>query len=263
VPLFVALVGGELSRARESVLALARRSAWVAILLVALYQMSEPIRLAGDVRGVLDVSLHSALLASPLGTATVVRALGLLLIAIGCGSWDRHGSTVALLGAAFVVASFAFMGHTAEDDQRWLTAAALLVHTGAVAFWFGSLLPLHQASRRESLTTNGALLERFSYVAVRIVPAIFVAGLALAVALLPSLASLRTSYGLLLLTKVAGFSVLMAAASLNKVRFGPRVRSGDAAALVALRRVVLAEWLLMAAVIATTSTMTGLFSPER
>lgn len=262
VPLFLSLVGGDLLRVQESGLAFATRSAWAGLLLVVIYQVSEPIRLLGDVGGVLDPSLQAALLESPLGTATAVRALGLLLIAVGCRSWNRRGSAVAVLGAAFVVASFAFMGHTAESDQRWLTAVALLIHIVVVAFWFGSLLPLYQASRQESLITNGALIERFSYVAVRIVPAIFVAGVALAVALLPSISSLLTSYGLLLLTKVGGFSLLMAAAAFNKVRLGPIVRSGDARALVTFRRVVLVEWMLMAAVIATTSTMTGLFSPE-
>jgi putative copper export protein len=261
-PLFLSIVGGELSRVRESVLVLGNRSAWAGVVLVVLYQASEPIRLLGDVRGVLDSSLQGALLESPLGTATAVRLLGLLLIAVGCRTWHRHGSTVPVVGSALVVASFAFMGHTAEGDQRWLTATALLIHVVVIAFWFGSLLPLYQASRQLSLSATGELIERFSYVAVRIVPAIFVAGLALAVALLPSIASLGTRYGLLLLTKVVGFAVLMAAAAFNKIKLGPRVRSGDSHALVTLRKVVLVEWVLIAGVIATTSTMTGLFSPE-
>jgi copper resistance protein D len=262
VPLFVSLIGGQLSRVRESALVLATRSAWAGIAFVAIYQVSEPIRLVGHVRGVLDASLQGALLESPLGTATGVRLLGLLLIAVGCRIWDRRGPTVAVLGSAFVVASFAFMGHTAEGDQRWLTAAALLVHVVVVAFWFGSLLPLYQTSRRESLSTNGELIEKFSHVAVRIVPGIFVAGFALAIALLPSIASLATSYGLLLLAKVAGFSVLMGAAAFNKLKLGPLVSNGDPRALVMFRKIVVVEWVLVVAVVSTTSSMTGLFSPQ-
>jgi len=262
VPLFLSLVGGELRSVRKSVLELASRSAWAGILLVVAYQVSEPIRLLGNVRGVLDASLQGALLESPLGTTTAVRVLGLFLVAVGCRSWHRRGPTVAVLGAAFVAASFAFMGHTAEREQRWLTAAALLIHVVVVAFWFGSLLPLYQASRRESLSTNGVLIERFSHVAVRLVPTIFVAGLALAVALLPSISTLRTSYSLLLLTKVAGFSVLMGVAAVNKFKLGPLVRNGQPQALATFRKVVLVEWILIAGVIALTSTMTGLFSPE-
>lgn len=262
VPLFLSLIGAELSIAREPLLALARRGAWAAALLVVIYQVSEPIRLLGHVRGVLDASLQAELLESPLGTATAVRLLGLLLVAVGCGRWERRGPTVAVVGSALVVASFAFMGHTAEGDQRWLTAVALLIHVVVVAFWFGSLLPLYQATRRESLAVSGVLIDTFSRVAVRIVPAIFVAGVALAVSLLPSISSLRTNYGLLLLTKVAAFSVLMGAAAINKVKLGPLVRGGKQQALVTFRKVALFEWILIAAVIATTSTMTGLFSPD-
>ena len=146
VPLFLSLIGAELRISRKSLLALASRSAWAALLLVVIYQVAEPIRLLGDVRGVLDASLQRELLESPIGTTTAVRLLGLLLIAVGCGRWER-GQTLAVLGSALVATSFALMGHTAEGDHRWLTAVALLVHVVVVAFWFGSLLPLYLASR--------------------------------------------------------------------------------------------------------------------
>jgi len=261
VPLFLALIAGESQIARESSLALAKRSAWAALFLVAFYQVAEPVRLLGALSGVLDAPLQRELLEAPIGTATAVRLLGLLLIAVGCRLWERRGPTVAVLGSGFVAASFTFMGHTAEGDDRWLTSVALLIHVLVAAFWFGSLLPLYLAGRRESLDVSGMLIERFSHIAVRTVPAIFVAGLVLALALLPSVASLRTSYGALLLTKVAGFSLLMGAAAVNKMKLGPRVRSGQSQALVTFRKVAVAEWMLIAGVIATTAAMTGLFSP--
>jgi putative copper export protein len=54
----------------------------------------------------------------------------------------------------------------------------------------------------------------------------------------------------------------MGLAALNKWRLGPAIGAGDAGALVYLRRSVLLEWLLLAAVVTATATMTGLFSPE-
>jgi putative copper export protein len=168
---------------------------------------------------------------------------------------------VALLGCTLVVVSFAFMGHTAEDEHRWLTALALIVHLAVVAFWFGSLLPLYLARQHEDLATNGELIGRFSYVAVRSVPAIFVAGLVIAAVLLPSLESLRTTYGILLLFKVVGFAALMGLAAYNKHRLGPSIKAGRHAALALLGRVVLAEWVMIAVIVAATATMTGVFSP--
>jgi putative copper resistance protein D len=261
VPLFLFLFEESLPRVREAVRLLAVRSAWIGIALVVLYELGEPARLTGDLAGVLDLSLQGALLESPLGTATAIRVAGLLCVAVGCVYWARRGALLASIGSTLVVASFAFMGHTAEEERRWLTASALIVHLSVVAFWFGSLLPLNAASRLESLETNARLIERFSHVAVRSVPAIFAAGAVLSAALLPSLASLRTGYGALLLCKVAGFSALMAAAAYNRQRLGPAVKAGRPRALARFGQVVLAEWVTIAVVVALTATMTGAFSP--
>jgi putative copper export protein len=261
VPLFLFLFEDGLPRVHERVRLLAIHSAWVGFALVVLYELSEPVRLIGNLSGLMDASLHGALLESPFGTTTAIRAVGLLCIAGGCLNWRRRGAMVALLGSTLVVVSFAFMGHTTEGGQRWLTAVALIVHLVVVAFWFGSLLPLYSARRYEDLATNGQLIERFSYVAVRIVPAIFIAGLLLAAVLLPSLASLGTYYGLLLISKVAGFAALMAIAAYNKHRLGPSIAAGRQAALSLFGRAVLAEWGTIAVIVAVTATMTGVFSP--
>jgi putative copper export protein len=261
VPLFLFLFEEWLPRVHERVRLLAVRSAWIGFALVILYELSGRVRLVGDLGGLIDASLQGVLLESPLGTPTAIRAVDLLCMASGCLTWRRRGAIVALLGSALVVVSFAFMGHTAEGEQRWLTAVALIVHLVVVAFWFGSLLPLYLARRHEDLAINGQLIERFSYVAFRIVPAIFIAGLLLAAVLLPSLASLRTNYGLLLMSKVAGFTALMAIAAYNKHRLGPLIKAGRQTALTLFGRVVLAEWVTIAVIVAVTATMTGVFSP--
>lgn len=79
--------------------------------------------------------------------------------------------------------------------------------------------------------------------------------------LLPSLSSLRTPYGLSLIAKVSGFTILLSLAAANKWRFGPRIASGDEAALKAFRASVRAEWLLILAVVIISAAMTALFSP--
>jgi putative copper export protein len=59
-------------------------------------------------------------------------------------------------------------------------------------------------------------IERFSATATRLVPVILLAGVAMAVVLLPNVAALGEPYGELLIAKVVGFSLLMGlAAAIN------------------------------------------------
>lgn len=260
VAMFLALFGS-LERAARPIGTLAVSTAAVALALTVGHALVEPGRLAGELNGIFDAALQRMLLASGGGTAVAIRVLGLAMIAAGSREPSRFRTLVATMGATLIAVSFAFMGHTASDDRRWLLAVLLILHLMLVAFWFGSLWPLLITAKRESRAVAGLAVEEFSTLAVRLVPIIFFAGLALAVALVPDLASLRSPYGLLLLTKVAGFAVLMGLAALNKWRLGPRIAAGDDWALRGFRRSVTAEWALIAGVLMVTATMTELFSP--
>ena len=262
IPFFLWLFGDGLVRSARPIAAAAARTAVIGLLATIAYQLVEPARLAGSFSGVLDGSLQAALLASTVGAATTVRVLGLVLVAVGVTKQGRVGAAVSLIGGTLIAASFAFTGHTAAHDRRWLLAALLIVHLLIVAFWFGALRPLQLAARHDDVSANAAVIERFSKLALLLVPVIFVAGVALALVLMPDVAVLATPYGLLLLSKVAGFALLMGLAALNKWRFGPQIGSGDAAALLRFRRSVLFEWWLVVGVLCVTAAMTGLFSPE-
>jgi putative copper export protein len=259
---FLWLFGDELLHSARPIAGAAARTAGIGLLATLAYQLIEPARLAGSLSGVLDGSLQAALLASPLGTATTVRLLGLVLVALGALAQARMGAAVCLIGGTLIAVSFAFMGHTATHDQRWFLVPLLVVHLLIVAFWFGALRPLQLVGRYEDLARNARIIERFSKVATFFVPAIFVAGLMLSFVLVPSVAILGMPYGQLLLAKVAGFALLMALAALNKWRFGSQIAGGNAAALRHFRRSVIAEWWLIVAVLIATAAMTGLFSPE-
>jgi putative copper export protein len=260
VALFLWLFGGGLERAARPIGTLAVSTAAAGLVLSIGHALVEPARLAGELSGIFDPSLQGMLLASDAGTTTAIRVLGLAMVAGGSLKPSRLGTLVALMGATLIAASFAFMGHTTSDNRRWLLAALLILHLMLVAFWFGALWPLLMAVKRESLAVAGRVIEEFSRVAVWLVPIVFFAGLGLAVALVPDLTSLRTPYGRLLLTKVAGFALLMGLAVLNKWRLGARIARGEGAVLQAFRRAVLAEWVLIVGVVTVTATMTGLFS---
>lgn len=262
MPVFIWVFGRDLDRSAQRIRALALPIAASGLALTIAHAIVEPVRLAGAMSGIFDGSLQSMLLASDFGTTTAIRTLGLVMIVGGWLKPGRSGEGIALTGASLVIASFAFMGHTAAHPQRWLLAPLLITHLFAAAFWFGSLWPLAAVTRYEDFAVAGAIIERFSSVAVWSVPVIFIAGIVLASLLLPDLSSLRTPYGLSLISKVFGFAILMGLAAMNRWRFGPAIFKGEQSALKGFRRSVLAEWLLILVVVLVTAVMTASFSPE-
>jgi putative copper resistance protein D len=261
VPIFLALFGGGLERSARSVRVIGLLTALTGLGLTLLHMLAAPARLTGELGGMLDGSLQAMLLGSDFGTAAAIRLLGLGLLVGGWLGTAGFADAARLIGLTLVTASFAFMGHTAADPDRWLLAPLLIVHLLVVSFWLGSLGPLRAAARLEPISVTARIVERYSRTAVWLVPLILVAGVAMAGLLLEGFAALASSYGLLLLAKLAGFTVLMGLAAANKWRFGPGIAGGSPSALRAFRRTVEIEWLLIVAVIVATAVMTALFSP--
>lgn len=237
-------------------------SAGISIVLVLVHYLLESGRMAGELAGVLDSSLQSLVLHSPLSTALALRLAGLALLLVGFRIEGKAGTHVCLAGVTLVLAGFLAVGHTSTHSPRLLLALLLFFHLVVVAFWFGALVPLHVTAAREAPETAARIVERFSSLAMWLVPGLFVAGLALAALLLPNLAALATAYGRMLLLKVFGFSLLLGLASLNKWRLGPALARGDPSARRAFGGSLVAEMVLIAAVLSVTAAMTSLYSPE-
>ena len=260
--LFLVLFGGRLPESGDSVRRLGSVAAATGVALVIARYLLEPVRMTGTLSGVLDGSMHDFLLTSNLGFAQFARLAGAGIVGLALLRSLRLRLRLALAGVLLIAGSFSLMGHTAAGDQRWIPGGLLVLHVLAAAFWFGSLVPLYIALGRESLSDSGLLIERFSSIAVRIVPLIFLAGVGMAIFLLPSLGSLASPYGLFLIAKMLVFAVLMGIACLNRFRLGPAVASGHVPSLVYLRRCVAIEVWLIAVVVAVTAAMTTLYSPE-
>lgn len=252
-----------LSIASETLIAkLGKGCAIVGAVLVLLHHLLEAGRMAGEFSGVFDFSLQQLSIASSTGAANAVRIVGLLMLAAGLRSGASSARKTALTGAVLACAAFALTGHTAVHAQRGLLAPLLLLHLFVVAFWFGALLPLFVISKCEASSLTADIVARFSALAFWLVPLIALAGIAMAVVLLPDLHALVEPYGLLLLAKLLGFAALMSLAALNKWRFGPKIASGDFAAMRSFRRAVLAEFAVICVVLGVTAIMTALFSPD-
>jgi copper resistance protein D len=260
--IFFALFGRLLTISAETLRRTGLASALCAVVFVIAQYVLEAARLTGELAGVFDASMQALVLHSPTATGFAWRLSGLLLLVAAFHTRTSTRVVPGLIGAMLIAGSFAFVGHTASDPQRWILSLLLLAHLLIVAFWFGALVPLYVASRRESAQSAGDLTESFSRVALYIVPLLLFAGLVLAAMILKAPAALRTTYGQLLIVKLLGFASLMGLAALNKWRLGPRLASGDVGLHIAFRRALAAEYLLIAAILSLTAALTSFYSPE-
>ncbi len=178
----------------------------------------------------LDLPLYA--LATP---APWVSALGTslgpsLLIALASMAtarvaWRSPTMTIAwvltaasMLGVGF---SLATSGHAATAPPDWLTVPSLFVHGVAIAYWVGALVPLAARARRQP-DLLPPVLHRFSAVAVPIVGLLVLSGLVLSVIQLESIYTLiDTSYGIILLVKLALVTLLLGLAALNRFWLTP------------------------------------------
>jgi len=262
VAIFIALFGRRLESSRGAVRRLGQAAALAAMLLVAGHYALEAARMAGDMSGMWDPALQGMMWHSPSRMALLCRLLGLLLIAVGVQGGSDRWTIVAVGGAVLATAAFTLTGHTSVNVHQGSLATLLMLHLLVVAFWFGALSPLYLASLRETPARAADIIERFTAVATWLVPVILLAGIVMAVLLLPNLSALREPYGELLIAKVVGFALLMGLAAANKWRLAPALAQGTIQSGQWFRRSVAAEYVLIAAILTITAVMTSLFSPE-
>jgi copper resistance protein D len=262
IAIFVAIFGRRLASCRRTVQRLGQAAAIAAIVLVAGHYALEAARMAGEMSGILDPALQEMAWNSPARAALIGRLLGLVLLAVGLWGAGVRWTMVAVGGAVLATGSFTLTGHTSVNVHRGALAALLLLHLLVVAFWFGALWPLYVASLRETPARAADLIERFTAMATWLVPVILLAGIVMAVLLLPTVSALSEPYGELLIAKVVGFAMLMGLAAANKWRLGPALAHGPVHSGRWFRRSVATEYLLIAAVLAITAVMTSFFSPE-
>jgi putative copper resistance protein D len=262
VAIFVALFGGRLAGSRDAVRRLGRAAALAAIVSVAAHYVLEAARMAGELSGMWDPALQAMVWHSPSRAALICRLLGLLLIALGLRVASPRSTIAAVGGAVLATGAFTLTGHTSVNVHRGTLATLLMFHLLIVAFWFGALWPLYLASLRETPARASDIIERFTAVATWLVPVILLAGIVMAVLLLPNMSALGQPYGELLFAKIAGFAVLMGLAAANKWRLVPALVIAPLQSGRWFRRSVAAEYVLIAAVLAITAVMTSFFSPE-
>jgi copper transport protein len=200
--------------------------------------------------------------ASPFGSTAIAAAAGLALVAAGLRPRRSALRPLAWAGAALALASFALSGHVVTAASRWITVPLLLAHATAVAYWIGSLVPLHQTVAGLDRAA-AALVARFSRIAVGAVAVLVAAGLGIALIQVRSLEGLvTTDYGLVLIAKVTLVAAMIVLAALNKLRLTPALARGEPGAGAALQRTIAAEIGLAAAILVATAAL-GTTPPPR
>jgi putative copper export protein len=216
--------------------------------------------MSGDAAGMRDSSLIGMVLQAGAGRANAVRAIGILLAAIG--ALPRRPPPWALFGAAMAATSFAWTGHAHSLSPNVYPVALLGLHLLAAAFWLGALVPLGLVARHGDLIKIAAASARFGAAAVFAVVALIAAAATLLWLLLGGYGDLPGStYGRIAVLKLMLVAGLLCLAAFNKLRLTPRLLDGDAGAVRSLQTSIRFELLLAALILTVTAALTTLAGP--
>jgi len=185
----------------------------------------------------------SAALATLPGRLEAVRA-GLALLALWAAVLARRPRLAAAFAAGAVLTG-GVLGHASTISPA-VSIPLKTLHVAAASAWLGGLVWLAATRRETALRDRAGLV---STIALAAVVVLALTGAAQAVVSLERLADLHaTTYGRLLLTKVAGLSALVAFGAVHRRRHLPALdRGGDA--VQAFRRTLRSEIVVMAGVI--------------
>jgi copper transport protein len=190
------------------------------------------------------------------GTTWILTALiGFFTFAVALLGNRLRGRAASILAVAALLgvgASLAASGHASAAPPQWLTRPAVFLHVTAVTFWIGALIPLALALRRG----DGAVaLARFAAAVPLAVALLVLAGITLATIQVAKPEALwTTSYGRVLLAKLACVAVLLVLAALNRWRHTAGATAGDTRAVRRLFAAILLEFGLAMAILGLVST---------
>jgi copper transport protein len=177
---------------------------------------------------------------------------------------------LALVGALAAAAAVLVMpgagGHAGQTTPRGVAVFLDWLHLLAVGVWIGGLMGLlvlwWSLPRGGRLTGLAFCVPRFSNVAFVSVLAIVGTGVGASILHLPTVSALwLTSYGKVILIKVAILAGALAIAAVNLLRTKPRLVDRDASAVSVLRGLVAGEVVLVAGAVFAGALLSSLAPP--
>jgi copper transport protein len=199
-------------------------------------------------------------------------SVGAAAIEVPLPPWALIAGSASML---VLLATPGLAGHAASADPPAVNLVADTLHLAAAAVWIGGLATLFVAvfpatadvGPDERTRALAPVIARFSDIALIAVAAIVVTGTYRSWVEVGALKGLTTSYGLVLLTKIAVFLPLLALGAINNRVLKPRIAAaahgGDGSgALRTIRRAVGVEITLAIVVVAVTAVLVNL-APAR
>ena len=195
---------------------------WLAVPLVALYQLGLPVS------ALMEGSTWTSLAPAEYGVpAAVVLGLALAVGAFPTSAPGRVRGALVLAGCALAVTAPAFTGHTRAATPEALVLGVDVLHLAAGTLWLGGLVAIALVLGDLARSDAGAVvLGRFSAWAAGVLAVLVVAGSFLAWRIAGSWDELFDSgYGTLLIVKVLAALVAIGIAAWNRFALLPRLRT--------------------------------------
>jgi cytochrome c oxidase assembly factor CtaG/putative copper export protein len=198
------------------------------------------------------------------GQALAVQAgLAIVLALLTWFGISRTSAASAAVLAIVTVLPPAFTGHASGAGNHQIAVTSLSVHVAAAALWAGGLLALVMLRRSRSLPDAVA---RYSRMALACFVAVGISGLANAWVRLGHIDELwRSTYGVLVLGKLAALVILGGIGAAHRARTLPALRAGHRLAfarLAAGELVVFAATFGLAVALSRSPTPTGLSASD-
>ena len=152
---------------------------------------------------------------SYVGLAATVASLAMAVVLFRCS----RSRNLPVILAAVILGCGVFASHAVSQMQdRWLLVTVTAVHHCAAAVWIGGLPQLWISLRDCDSAEYSRVTKQFPRLALISVLALFGSGLAMALRYVDSTDAIYgTAYGIMLVTKVSFFAVLLAIAACNRM----------------------------------------------
>ena len=178
-----------------------------------------------------DGKVLQSVLTDRLGWASAVLLIGLAAVHLSTDTNRLLAAQVlSFYGGLAVTVSFALFGHNTEAPYRWLAFTSDIVHVTAAAVWLGGLVGLTMVLLRRAphpVRSTAMILSRFSTAAAVSVLALVLAGGAMTWIETGSVKALfTTTYGQLVLVKMAITLGVVVMAAYNRFRLVPAIIAG-------------------------------------
>ena len=212
--------------------------------------------IGGDIQSIIDSMILGLAADSKGGSAAFIMLAGFIAILLWGGRLSIMMMMIGMTGILLTLSSFALVGHAINAGP--IAQLLLVAHLLGLSYWLGSFLPLRELCVSPSDGANmHHIAHRFGIYAMGYVGGLLPAGIVLAYLLLGDPKLLLTStYGNVLMVKLAGVCLLLLLGAINKFRLVPSLLNDPQAGSRRLRKSIHFEMMLSLFVLATTGFLT-------